>query len=244
MIKHEVTIFALSCVIGLTYGVNLVSAENCNSVRQEAPKVRKDEESKVSGAAKIFGISSLALGCPVGIYAVGEILKRRFSKEGPAYDNNLENGEYTNPEESDDNKSKNSENPGKNKKDNNKKFIHILGVVFVVLLIAYISTIIFKLVRRYSLEKEMQNFGKCYVEYESFLDPFNYNLVWYYDELKGKDMFNEGELNEFKIKKGELKVQHGKYWGWDQEKNERGKDGLVEKEGKYLEQEFMIFDED
>ena len=221
MIKHEVTIFALSCVIGLTYGVNLVSAENCNSVRQEAPKVRKDEESKVSGAAKIFGISSLALGCPVGIYAVGEILKRRFSKEGPAYDNNLENGEYTNPEESDDNKSKNSENPGKNKKDNNKKFIRILGVVFVVLLIAYISTIIFKLVRRYSLEKEMQREtgNYCSVEIESLFNPFNYKLKVEdsYDYLQGGDQFETGSVYSEGFEKIKEKLRNFNNEGYQSE---------------------------
>ena len=245
MFKHKGSILALSCAISLAYGVNLVSAD-----KQEVVVARKEREIKVSDAAKIVGISSLTLGGPAGVYVLGEMIKKRFSKESQQNNNNLENGEYINPEGNKNNKSKKSENSGKNKKNDNKKSISVLEIIFIVVLLAYVSTIIFKLVRRSPLEKiekeiKERNPGEYhYVEYESFLNPFNYNWVCYYDELEGKDMFNENELDECKIKEGELKDLDGEHWGWDQKKYEINGDGLIEKEGKFQEQELMIFGED
>lgn len=226
MFKHKGSILALSCAISLAYGVNLVSAD-----KQEAVVAHKEREIKVSDAAKIVGISSLTLGGPAGIYALGEMIKKRFSKESQQNNNNLEGEKYTNLEGDKNNKSKKSENSGKNKKNGNKKSISVLEIIFIVVLLAYFSTIIFKLVRRSPLEKiekeiKERNPGENhYVEYESFLNPFNYNLVCYYDELESKDMFNENELDECKIKEGELKDLDGE-------------------QGKFQEQELMIFGED
>ena len=208
---------ALSCAISLAYGVNLVSAD-----KQEVVVARKEREIKVSDAAKIVGISSLTLGGPAGIYVLGEMIKKRFSKESQQNNNNLENGEYINPEGNKNNKSKKSENSGKNKKNDNKKSISVLEIIFIVVLLAYVSTIIFKLVRRSPLkkiEKEMQKEtgNYCDVEYESLFNPFNYKWKCECEgSLEGGDQFETGTVYSEGFEKIKKKLRN-----FDNEGNQR-----------------------
>lgn len=226
-LKMKSLVIAAICTSRCAFGLDLNSAKSFNNNNKKI-SIESSESKKTAGKfAKILGISSLAVGIPIGIYSVNNILSSKIfnneenytpeekqkDKQDSSYQENK--GTPTSDPGVTQSQSKNDDN-----KDSKKMLIHVFEIIFGVMLIAYLLTITFKIsIGPCLLKKELKecNPGKgYYVEYESYFNPFDYSWWCDYEEENIKEnLLREGDIDINKIKNSDEKNIEEKYVEFD-----------------------------